>query len=626
MCGIFGWFSKGALRNSSEKCLREGCLLMAHRGPDDHGEYSDPENKVFLGHRRLSILDVSALGHQPMQSADGSLVVVYNGEIYNYLEIRSELTGKGHTFFSESDTEVLIQSYREWGIECVSRFNGMFAFALWDRQRRKLFLVRDRLGIKPLYYLEDASGTTFASEVKAFRAIPEIGFSPDEGRIPSFLRDGYISGEETFFRGIRKLPPGTYMEISENGTVRKRYWELSFGSDRIIDDEEWAERLDSLLADAVHLRLRSDVPVGVFLSGGLDSTTIVDYLHGKSDIPIKTFSVAYDLGKNFDETPFARIAARKYGTDHHEYFVSPEEFRDFIPKYVWFMDEPVSEAAGVSLYYISRLAREHVTVILSGEGSDELFGGYDMYRYMLWIEAYRRLPLAIRKGIGKFAAQAAPTGSRGRKYLDLASLPLESRYRGVSLLPDSSIEGVCPDFISSGRFDPADQEWRRVYRRSEGWTDLSRMLHADMNSWLINDILLKADKMTMANSLELRVPFLDYRVVEAAAAMPDRLKIWGKGKKRILKRLMRGRVPGEILRRKKMGFPTPIAVMFRSQLNGYVKELLLDHRTLARGYFSRAGIEKAISEHENGTDHSQLLWRLIVLEEWFRVFSDPGTD
>lgn len=622
MCGIFGIYGYGKPREIHDHWIQDANTFLKHRGPDDQGIYSDRENFVYLGHRRLSILDVSTLGHQPMETTDGSLCVTYNGEIYNFLEIKEELYARGYSFRSKSDTEVLLYAYQEWGIDCISKFNGMFAFGLWDRTNKKLFLVRDRIGIKPLYYLEDEFGIAFASEIKAFLAIPGVRFSAEDKYIPAFLREGYVTGEETFFRGIRKVPQGTYMEISRGKVVRRKYWHLSFASNGDVGEAEWKDKLDSLLSNSVALRLRSDVPVGVFLSGGLDSTTIVAYLEGKSDIPTKTFSVAYDFGKEYDETAFARMAASRYRTDHHEYFVTPKEFQDFIPKYVWFMDEPVSEAAGISLYYISRLAREYVTVILSGEGSDELFGGYDIYRYMMWMESHRSLPGPVRNAIEAIAGNIVPAGGRGRKYLDLVKLPLESRYRGVGLLTDSAIEGLIPAVTRNGRSDPSEKVWQQVYNESKQWTTLSRMLHADMNTWLVDDILLKADKMTMANSLELRVPFLDYRVVEAAASMPDKMKIRGNQKKYILKSIVGGKVPREIVHRKKMGFPTPIELMFRSHLNRYLKDILLDHRTLARGYFSRAGIERAISDHERGIDRSQLLWRLLVLEEWFRIFVD----
>jgi asparagine synthase (glutamine-hydrolysing) len=316
------------------------------------------------------------------------------------------------------------------------------------------------------------------------------------------------------------------------------------------------------------------------------------------------------------------MAARRFRTDHYEHYVSPGEFRDFIPRYVWFMDEPVSEAAGISLHYISRLARKFVTVILSGEGSDELFGGYDIYRYMSWIESYRNLPAAIRKGIETGTGIVSSAGARWRKFVELASLPLEKRYRGVSLLPRSSFNGLFADVCQNWHLDPLAEEWERIFNGSRQWGNLNRLLHADTKTWLVDDILIKADKMTMANSLELRVPFLDYRIVELAASMPETMKIKGSVKKYILKNLVTDKVPQEIIRREKMGFPTPIEVMFRDHLNGYLKEILLDRRTLGRGYFSRQGIEKAIADHERGIDRSQLLWRLLVLEEWFRVFTD----
>ena len=597
---------------------------MAHRGPDDSGTYIDADNSVYFAHRRLSILDVTDAGHQPMASNDGSVVVVYNGEIYNFLELREDLARKGRIFQTSSDTEVLIQAYAEWGMDCLSRFNGMFAFALWDRSRKKLFLARDRIGVKPLYLLEGPHGLMFASEVKTFKALPEVSFTADEELVPVFLRDGYVTGERTFFRKVRKLMPGHFMEVSDGGVAVRKYWELSYKTEDGIVEAEWEERLSALLIESVNLRLRSDVPVGVLLSGGLDSTTIVALLEGKSDIPTKTFSVAYQLGEDFDETPYARLAARRYRTEHHEYYVTPKEFRDFIPQYVWHMDEPVSEAAGISLYYISRLAREHVTVVLSGEGSDELFAGYDIYRYMLWIETLRNAVGPFLRGRGRIAKFLGHRGERIRKYMNLAALPMEERYRGVNLLSQIELEGVCQNAVE-GRMGSPEEYWHQTFSSGRGWAPLNRLLYADTKTWLVDDILIKADKMTMANSLELRVPFLDYRVVELAASMNPSLKLRHGEKKYILKRIMRKKVPEKILRRPKMGFPTPIALLFRGPLNGYLREILLDSRTQSRGYFDRRGVEGAINLHEQGVDRSQLIWRMLVLEEWHRVFVDGGT-
>ena len=593
---------------------------MKHRGPDDLGTFCDNKNSIYFAHRRLSILDVTYAGHQPMASEDGSVVVTYNGEIYNFLEIREELRGRGHSFRTACDTEVLIHAYQEWGGDCWNYFNGMFAFGLWDARLGKLILVRDRLGVKPLYYHEYPQGLSFASEVKTLRAIPGLKLVQDERHIPAFLRTGYVTGENTFFQGVRKLLPGHSLEVVDGRVFIKPYWKLSFNENKAVSEIEWEEEVSALLHDSVRLRLRSDVPVGVFLSGGLDSSTIVAALAGRSRI--KSFSVAYRLGEGYDETPYARLVARRYGTDHHEYFITPEEFRDFIPRFVWFMDEPMSEAAGISLYYIARLASEHVKVILSGEGADEIFAGYDIYKYMIWTEIYRRIPEPLRKAIPGIVHLGIPSSGRVRKYVDLAALSLEKRYRGVNMLPSMDVNRLL-DLDRWAEFeDPEEEVLNKESSASRGWPALNRLLHLDTKTWLPDDILIKADKMTMANSLELRVPFLDYRLVEKAASMPCSMKIRGNEKKRVLKRIVQGRVPDEIIRRKKLGFPTPVATMFRGPLNSFLKDVLLDRKTQQRGYFNYREVEKIIGAHEKGIDFSQLLWRLLVLEEWHRVFVD----
>lgn len=592
------------------------CQTLRHRGPDDGGVHCD--GPVGLGHRRLSIIDLSERGRQPLSTPDGRYVITYNGEVYNYLELRNDLQQHGYVFRTDTDTEVVLALYATMGAKALDRLNGMFAFAIWDAQERKLFLARDRVGIKPLYYATTKQGLVFASEAKALFADPQVQTSVSMSAVRTYMNFGYVPGEATAFDGIRKLLPGHLMEVTANGFTQARYWDVSYKPDTGRSAEQTATQLRELLLDAIRLQLRSDVPLGVFLSGGLDSSAMVALL-SESGVPgIKTFSVAYDDGPQYDETPYARLVSRRFDTEHHVLRVDAAEFADFIPDYVWHMDEPVTEAAGISLYFVARLLRQHVVVALSGEGSDELFGGYQIYRYMARLEKYRRLPPVLRRAIEPIVAA---TGlEKLQRYVRLARLPLEARYRGVSLPDRLAAEKVYTrDFAA---VEPDEAILAECYGRSAGWDDLSRMLYADGKTWLVDDLLVKADKMTMANSVELRVPFLDHRVIEFAATIPSRLKIKGGEVKWILKEAMRGRLPAEILSRRKMGFPTPLARMFRRDLAGYLRDVLLEQRCVSRGYFDRTAVERLIGEHASGQkDHHKLLWQLLVLEEWHRRFA-----
>jgi asparagine synthase (glutamine-hydrolysing) len=619
MCGIAGFFNVHTQAPADEAVVRQMNDLQRHRGPDADGTWSD--GPVALGHRRLSILDLSERGRQPMASADGRFVIVYNGEVYNYVELRHALEADGSRFRTDTDTEVVLQLFAREGARSLQKLNGMFAFAIWDRVERTLFIARDRVGIKPLYYAETAHGVAFASEIKALLVCPGVKAEVDARLIPTYLEFGYVPGAETAMRGIRKLPPAHWLEISERGTRVERYWDVAFEPDRERTIARTADELHALLLDAVRIHLRSDVPVGVFLSGGLDSSAMVALLSEAGIRNIKTFSVAYDEPGEYDETRYAELVARRFGAEHHVLKLDADRFAGYIPEYVWHMDEPVSEAAGISLSFIARSLREHVVVALSGEGSDEIFGGYDIYRYMRLIERYRRAPEALRERVIAPLA-AALGGDKVRKYLQLARLPLEERYRGVSLNEPSRVDGLLtPGLRSLARAHRPAARLAEFYARAAGADTLSRMLYVDLNAWLVDDLLVKADKMTMARSVELRVPFLDHRVVEYAATIPSGLKQRGGDVKWILKRVMAGRLPREILRRKKTGFPTPLAIMFKRDLSDYVRETLLSRNSVDRGYFEAAAVRRLVEEHAAGRrDHHKLLWQLLVLEEWHRRF------
>jgi asparagine synthase (glutamine-hydrolysing) len=620
MCGITGIYNFRSRRPVEGDALERMTRSLAHRGPDDEGFFFD--GALGLGHRRLSILDLSERGHQPMTTADGRYTISYNGEIYNYLEVRNELESLGQGFHTGTDTEVVLTLYSSQGANCLKRLNGMFAIAIWDSVKRTLFLARDRVGIKPLYYAETAEGIVFGSEVKALLASTSVGARVCLSLIDTYFNFGYVPGERTLFEGIKKLLPGHWLMVGPEGIKCERYWDLEYSPDFQRSPEDAAEGLRELLLDAVRIHMRSDVPVGVFLSGGLDSSTTVALLAEAGVENVKTFSVAYREGAAYDETAYASLVADRFKTDHHVLYIDPAQFQDFVPNYVWFMDEPVSEAAAIALYFIAKHLRDHVTVALSGEGADELYAGYDIYKYMGWIEHYRKLPQAMRS---LFLEPLLSTvgGEKLRKYLRLAQKPLEERYLGVSLNGSEYHSLYTREFSEMLREKVQYAPLRCYYAKTARCDPLTRMLYSDLNTWLVDDLLIKADKMTMANSVELRVPFLDYRVVEQAATIPSSMKIRSGEAKWILKQAMRNRLPDSILTRKKTGFPTPLAAMFRQDLSGYLRDLLLSSRCTNRGYFKHEAVERLIEEHfETRKDHHKLLWQLIVIEEWHRQFID----
>lgn len=623
MCGIAGYnIASGVVDVTSINRMID---TFPYRGPDGEGVKIFLGQNTALGHRRLSIIDTSDLGAQPMANHDGRYWIVFNGEIYNYREIRHALEAEGFCFRSHSDTEVLINAYTHWGDGCLERLNGMFAFAIWDQQDKILFAARDRLGEKPFYYQHNTKGFIFASEIKAILA---VDFSPpeaDPSLIDAYMTFGYVPGENTLFKGIKRLLPGHYLVLRDNQLSIHRYWDFQFTSR--IDSDLGADeaRLDELLSDSINMRLRSDVPLGVFLSGGLDSSAVVAMLSPGASKGLKTFSVAYDFGPEFNETPYAREVATQYQTDHHEIIITPKDFIDFIPNYVLHMDEPVTEAAAISLYYVSRLAREHVVVALSGEGADEIFAGYDFYRYNLRMEQARSmLGGNLLRGLAEVGKMAVRS-RKLRKYLDMISQPLETRYRGISSYEKTIKDALYrPEFraVAKNGNSEVNTFIEALFTKSKDWDPLSRMLYFDTKTWLVDDLLIKADRMSMATSIELRVPFLDHRLVDYASTVPSRFKLHKTCGKFLLRKIMEDRLPTSVLQRKKMGFPTPLEFMFRGPLLPYAQELLLSSSAKIANYFSQSRIEATLNDHKSGrVDNHREIWQLIVLEEWHRQFA-----
>jgi asparagine synthase (glutamine-hydrolysing) len=558
-----------------------------------------------------------------MFSADNRFVIAYNGEIYNYLELKKELEELGCRFRTGTDTEVILALYAQKGPGCLADLNGMFAIAIWDALERTLFLARDRVGIKPLYFAETPDGLTFGSEIKALLA---GGVPPRVAtrHIDTYLSFGYVPGFETLFEGVRRVLPGQWLQVSPCGIRKRFYWDVEYVPNHRRGSVDTAEELRTLLLDAVRIHMRSDVPVGVFLSGGLDSSATVALLAEAGVDRLNTFSVAHRAGGQYDETPYANVVAERFGTKHRVLFMESTEFRDTIPRFIWSMDEPVAEAPALPFYLISKLLRQHVTVALSGEGADELFGGYGVYRYMQWANAYGKCPQFLRAAASPFLNVFGT--DRVRKYLRLASQPAATRYRGVGNYDQHQKNVIyTDDFATALTANAAPDPLAAHHAATSEHDPLTQMLYTDLKTYLVDELLIKADRMTMAHSVELRVPFLDHRVIEFAATIPSSMKIRGRAVKWILKRAMKDRLPRTTLVRRKMGFPTPLRPMLQRELSGYVRELLLSPDSRGRGYFRPRVVETLIAENTQGTrDHHRLLWQLVVLEEWHRHFIDQS--
>jgi len=556
-----------------------------------------------------------------MESHDRSIVISYNGEVFNYVELRKKLESQGSKFRTTYDTEVIIEMYRKYGENCVESMIGMFAFAIWDRTKKKLFLARDRMGIKPLYYTIGYQGLIFASEIKAILAVCDQKPGVNMKVFDAYMSVGYTPSEQTLFDNITKLNPGHFMTI-ENGQVKtKQYWDLEYRRNEDLGEEYYINKTKELLEDAIRLRLRSDVPLGVFLSGGLDSSAVVSIMHKQGIRDIKTFSVAWDSGKLYNETPYARQISKLFNTDHHEYMINPGDFLSFIPTYIWHMEEPVTEAAAISLYYCARVAQQHVTVVLSGEGSDEVFGGYPIYKYMQALESYRSIPSPIRNCINPLINLF---GKKWSKYTRLSNLSIEERYQGVSFydteLKNSLYTESTQNIVNQHSVSSILEQY---YTQNKHADIQTKMQYLDVKTWLVDDLLIKADRMSMATSLELRVPFLDHRLMEFSTTIPVKYRLKNSNTKYIIKKAMEDYLPNNIIYRKKMGFPTPLALLFKGDLQDYAKELLDSNQFHNRGYFKPDVVRKLIDEHIKGiSDNHKVLWQLVVLEEWHRKFID----
>lgn len=604
--------------------------VITHRGPDDEGLYIDAG--IGLGHRRLSIVDVAA-GHQPMTNEDGSLYIVYNGEIYNHADYRDELIARGHVYKTHCDTETILHLYAEHGRDCVNYLRGMFAFAIWDRNKRELFIARDRLGVKPLYYVQTQDGSLyFGSEIKALLAARAVKPELNPVVFSDYLANHSTSGEETLFVGVKRLLPGHTLTWRDGAVDIRKYWDVSFekrSSDGRSERDyiaEWGE----LFRESVRLRLMADVPLGMFLSGGIDSSAIAAVMSTLVDEPIKTFSVAF-AEREANELEYARLIATTFKTDHHEVVVSPEQFFDALPNLIWHEDEPLAHPSSVALYFVSHLASQHVKVVLTGEGSDELMAGYARYRKTILNlalgERYNRMvPSSVRGLVRK--QLAGMTGSKLRLKLrrTFLNLPpdIESIYFDNFAVFSRSLQEQLlePETMARmGGIDPYAGV-REALEQTDAKSLLDRLLYADIKTYL-HELLMKQDQMSMAASIESRVPFLDHKLVEFTSSLPERLKLRGGTTKYILRESMKGFLPDAILNRSKMGFPVPIGAWFRGAYANVLDEYVLSDRAAQRGLFNSEFVRKLVEQHQRGqANHSERLWSLVNLEMWFRRFID----
>lgn len=639
MCGIAGYLRFDRSARAEPALLEAMASRLAHRGPDDEGFFLD--GNVGLAHRRLSIIDLAG-GHQPLFNEDRSAALVFNGEIYNYRDLTADLEARGHVFSTRSDTEAIVHAYDQHGEACVNELRGIFAFAIWDRRRRRLLLARDRLGVKPLYYFLGPGLLAFASEIKALLAHPEVPREVDREALELYLALRYVPGPRTLFRGIRKLQPGHILAWDEGGLRLREYWDVPRPArgeaPPPADGAEPRHRFAALFEESVSLRRMSEVPLGVFLSGGLDSTAVLAMLHKlEPERRIRTFTVGYqgsgsgaDLReeRRADELGYARLAAESFGAQHTEVRLTDDDFRDVLPELAWHLDEPVADPACVPLYCISRRAREDVTVVLSGEGADEILAGYGVYGRMLALGRAHRLagPLAgLAAGVTGLLPTGGRAGERLRHALRLASLPLEQRYHGVSrgFLPESWSRLLGHGDRGPGRrSELLDSVFGPLYEAAAGAPALDRMLYVDLKTWLPDDLLVKADKTTMAHGQELRVPFLDHRLVELAASLPPEAKLRAGRGKAVLRDAVAALVPQAIVDRPKKGFPVPTVPLLR-RLGGYTRDLLLDRGSACRAWFDPAEVERLLAEHDTGAvRRDQEIWSLLSFELWHGVFLD----
>jgi asparagine synthase (glutamine-hydrolysing) len=626
MCGICGELTFGApVDPAAIRAMRD---RLAHRGPDDESLYVSPGGGAALGFRRLRIIDLSPNALQPLANEDGSVRLVFNGEIYNFRELRADLVRRGHRFRSQGDAETIVHLYEEKGASCIDDLDGMFALAIWDERARRLTLARDRAGKKPLFLYQDAARLAFASEVKAFFAHPGIELDVDRQAVPYYFMHGYVPGPQTFYRKVRHLEPATVLTVEADGrTDARRYWQLTFPDPAAAPPVTRADAIRGVrerMTNAVERRLVSDVPLGAFLSGGVDSTIVVGLMSRLMSEPVKTFSIGFEGDPAYDETSYARLVATRFGTDHTEFRVSPSAV-DLIDTLIWHHDGPFGDSSAIPTYLVSRLTREHVTVVLTGDGGDELFAGY--LRFYAAVVAERTPWLLSRTLSGVLRAFPTPVNDRHRlarakRFARFMQLPLYERLASWSGLFYDDVEALCrPELFEA----PLDRlRYVHADRQSvAAQSPLQKVLHANFNSYLPDDLLVKTDRCTMANALEGRAPFLDRELTEYAAALPDGFKLSRGRTKAILRDAFADLLPPDVARRGKMGFGVPLGTWFRGELRDYVRDLLLAPDAKHRAFLSTPYVERVLRRHQAGQENlGHQLWALLTFERWLRLLPE----
>jgi asparagine synthase (glutamine-hydrolysing) len=627
MCGIYGEIGRTEINAERAQNATE---RLYHRGPDEGGAWIG--GKVFLGIRRLSIIDLTG-GQQPIWNEDHTCCLVFNGELYNFLDLRPQLEDRGHIFRTRSDTEVVLHAYEEWDVDCLHRFNGMFAIAIWDAPRQRLFLARDRIGEKPLYYFRSSTKLAFASEVKALLADPDVPRELNPRGLANFLAFGHAVAPDTIYKQIYKLLPGHYLIAQDGRTETAEYWDVGnepqITPGSVLSDEQYAEKIVTLFDDSVQRRMIADVPVGAFLSGGVDSSAIVALMKRHATGPVKTFSLGFDIGGGYNELSDAGVVAQYFGTEHHELHVQDVDLIQTLRTLVFHYDEPFGDAASFPLYLLSRFASAHVKVVLSGDGGDELFGGYRRYVADQLSSLYRRLPSVVTGRLAPSLADQLPRFRRVKRTLRTLSIADPARRYASWLVvfrPEMRAELLQTGIKEAlGSYDPAwpYEHYYHGLNGSSATDHLNRLMYVDLKTWLADAYMEKADKATMACGLEARLPLLDHRLVELAFQIPGRCKIRAGSTKRIFKRAVRNLLPPAVLRKPKHGFAVPIDPWFRGTLKDFTFDVLLDERTRRRGYFDAAIVERLWREHVSGRHvRSSQLWLLLNFELWHRIYLD----
>jgi asparagine synthase (glutamine-hydrolysing) len=626
MCGIVGIVETN--RSSVDQALLSSmCQAISHRGPDEDGFYFS--EGVGLGMRRLSIIDVKG-GQQPIHNQDRTAWIVFNGEIYNYQELREKLEKLGHTFYTNSDTEAIVHAYDQYGSDCPKHLRGMFAFAIWDQRTEELFLARDRVGKKPILYAHINGKLIFGSEFTALLLHPDVGRDIDTDAIHHYLSFMCVPAPLTAYRAIRKLEPGHSLRWRKGEITLEQYWQPDFSKKIDISEEEAGERAIEILRDSVKVRLMSEVPLGAFLSGGIDSSAVVALMSQESSEPVKTFSIGFEE-QDFSELHHARRVAEHVGADHHEFIVRPEAL-DVLPLLVEHYGEPYADSSAIPTYYVARETRKHVTVALNGDGGDESFAGYERYTAMRLAEKYHRIPAVLRDSFVQQAIGLIPSSATKRsrvrdvqRFLQAASLPKVQRYlKWVSVFDTAAKEDLySDDFRQQTQGVRAADLLTPWFQRANGAGIVDAALLADINTYLPNDLLVKVDIATMAVSLEARSPFLDHHLIEFAASLPEKFKVRGLTTKYLLKRMLKKLLPAENLDRRKMGFGVPIGHWLRGKLQPFLRETILSEKALNRGLFRPEVVKQLVELHARGErDHSHQLWTLLMLELWFQRFID----